>query len=313
MLSRVGYGRYTGGTAIVSDILVIGDAIVDFVFSDIGAVPDPGGEITANQFECRVGGSAGYAAMGLAKFDMSVDLETQIGNGPLSDMWLETVQKTGVGTELINRVPNRHISTAAALLIDDNRRFITHRGALACSHQISAHLGRYDAILITGFSQAPYLWSGQNRDIIRSIRAMDVSLLVDTNHGPEEWYDHFYDIAPAIDYLLVNESELLALSGMTERVTAVESLHRAGVDTCVIKMGDRGAEIQTIENTQLIPTTPREVTDTCGAGDFFNAGFIAGMLSECDLESAVRQANQCGGAAVEVFNLGDKLAKLTPE
>jgi sugar/nucleoside kinase (ribokinase family) len=43
-----------------------------------------------------------------------------------------------------------------------------------------------------------------------------------------------------------------------------------------------------------VPSLPVEPVDTVGAGDSFNAGFLAGWLGGRDLESSLRLAVTCG-------------------
>ena len=50
----------------MTEVLAVGDAIVDAVFGGVSRYPDPGEEVVAPQFDLRPGGSAGYASMGLA-------------------------------------------------------------------------------------------------------------------------------------------------------------------------------------------------------------------------------------------------------
>jgi sugar/nucleoside kinase (ribokinase family) len=50
-----------------------------------------------------------------------------------------------------------------------------------------------------------------------------------------------------------------------------------------------------------VPAEPANVLDTTGAGDCFNAGFLAGWLGELPLEQSLVLGNLCGARAVEAF------------
>ena len=50
--------------------------------------------------------------------------------------------------------------------------------------------------------------------------------------------------------------------------------------------------------TRHVPAPAAEVTDTVGAGDIFNAGFLYGFLNGWGLAEAVKFANACGAMSV---------------
>lgn len=66
----------------------------------------------------------------------------------------------------------------------------------------------------------------------------------------------------------------------------------------VARMGDHGAIVATREGRSHSPAFPAKVLDTVGAGDVYNAGFIAALLEGCDPKEANRRALCCGSWCV---------------
>lgn len=290
----------------MSDVLVVGDAIVDFVFGGVDRVPDPGEEMVASRFEVRPGGSAGYASLGLSTLGTDVRVSTPIGTDPLSDRWLAFMNDHGVGTETVRRVPETAISTAAAILTDTDRSFVTYRGAAGNASFRPPDIGDLDAALITGFAQSPYLWSDAGIAFVEALGEADVPVLLDTNWSPSAWEDAFEGILPAVDYLLANDTEVRRLGEGTTNAEAGRSLLERGVGSCVVKAGAEGCLIVD-DAVETVPTESRDVVDACGAGDFFNAGFISALSAGASVTAAAERGNRVAGAAIGAFSIHEKL------
>ena len=65
----------------------------------------------------------------------------------------------------------------------------------------------------------------------------------------------------------------------------------------MVKLGERGALCADGTRRYLAAPPPVTVSDTTGAGDCFNAGVIAGLLSGADLPSAVALGCAVGAAS----------------
>jgi len=89
----------------------------------------------------------------------------------------------------------------------------------------------------------------------------------------------------------------LGLAGAATLDQAVTALTAAG-PRVVVKLGERGALCADGTRRYLAEPPPVTVTDTTGAGDCFNAGVIAGLLSGEDLPSAVALGCAVGAASI---------------
>jgi sugar/nucleoside kinase (ribokinase family) len=294
----------------MTDVLVVGDAIVDAVFGGVDRYPDPGEEVVAPRFDLRPGGSAGYASAALSELGTDVRVATLVGSGVLSDYWVEFVAGRGVDTGPVQRVAGESVSVATAVLFEEDRAFITHRGATASDRTVlsGSDVAGIDALLVTGFSQAPYLWSEAFVAVVEAAAESGVPVFLDTNWSEGDWQGVADSLLPAVDYLLVNDAEVRRLAGREAVPAAGRELLDRGVEACVVTTGAEGCTLVSQEGVRRVPAATVEAVDSCGAGDFFNAGLVDALCDEAELGSAAAAANRCAGAAVQRFDLREKLA-----
>jgi sugar/nucleoside kinase (ribokinase family) len=97
------------------------------------------------------------------------------------------------------------------------------------------------------------------------------------------------------DVLLPNENEALALADVHDGdlIAACRRLSTM-VGLTVVKRGGGGALAWSHGRSVTVPGLPTDPVDTVGAGDSFNAGFLAGWLDRQPLAACLRLANACG-------------------
>jgi sugar/nucleoside kinase (ribokinase family) len=293
----------------MTGVLVVGDAIVDTVFGGVCRYPDPGEEVVAPEFDLRPGGSAGYASMGLAAMGVETSVATTVGSDALSEYWLGFVSERGVNTALVERIAGESVSVAATFLFEDDRSFLTYRGATATERSLELPAD-VDALLVTGFSQAPYLWSEEFVASVHATSAAGVPVFLDTNWAAGDWQGIVESLLPAVDYLLVNDVEAKRLGDAGAVEEAGRALLDRGVGTCVLTAGSEGCVLVSGSGVERLDPEPVDAVDDCGAGDFFNAGFVAALQDGRPVSRAARTANRCAGRAVRTFELGAKLSAI---
>jgi len=102
-----------------------------------------------------------------------------------------------------------------------------------------------------------------------------------------------------LDLLLAGEAEIQLLLGETDRARLLADLRRRGIRVVVIKRGAAGALVASDDRlVEIPPARVDQVVDSVGAGDAFNAGFVAGHLRGLDLEECGRLGGVVGAAAL---------------
>jgi 2-dehydro-3-deoxygluconokinase len=74
--------------------------------------------------------------------------------------------------------------------------------------------------------------------------------------------------------------------------------HDAGASEVVVKLGADGAFVSTGTETALVPTTAIAPVDTSGAGDAFDAGYLAARLAGQSPADAARFGHRLAGETI---------------
>jgi ribokinase len=112
-----------------------------------------------------------------------------------------------------------------------------------------------------------------------------------------------------VDYLVVNEVELAALSGMTvspddpsSAYAAMRNLHDRGPLAIIATLGSRGALLSGPTGRYQAEGYKVNAVDTTGAGDCFIGGFAAALAKSDSVPDAINFANKA--AAISVTRRG---------
>lgn len=102
-----------------------------------------------------------------------------------------------------------------------------------------------------------------------------------------------------LDLLLTGQSEIEILTGETDQWRQLAKLRRRSIKLVVIKRGAAGALVASHDRVVNVPPVPVErVVDSVGAGDAFDAGFVAGHLNGLDLAECGKLGSAVGAAAL---------------
>ncbi len=296
--------------------MVVGDVTVDQMYF-IDTLPEQGGERTALRAVMEPGGAGGTIATILARLSTSVTIASRVGLGPFSNLALSNVREAGVQTQLLQH--DQHLQTSSVTLLitpDTQRTMISAAGATRNldSAELSYEMvAAHDALIMSAYS----LVAGRQREYaVQSLgyaRKAGLTIFVDMGSGAmNALEDRVVSLIGEIDYLIMNEKELYALTGKTSISDAVSGLRKEGIERLVVKVGEMGSIVVTPEITELVEALNiDDVVDSTGAGDYFTAAFAYGIMKGYDLISAARLGNVAGGLSTTV--IGAQSYKLTKE
>jgi sugar/nucleoside kinase (ribokinase family) len=279
------------------DLLVVGRPSVDVMFAGLTQWPELGNDIEARNLGVSAGTSFNTPAAA-NRIGLRVAYVAEIGNDLWSRMIREEFEAEGLPTDFLVAEERPLPAVSVALNLDGDRGFISHWGGEGVDEALNTRaaevIGRIDARhLHAQLDDEPAL------EATAVDRGMTVSL--DSFDGASWASPRALDeLLRYADVLLANEAEAMAMSGAdaADQALAILAAHCPCV---VIRCGAAGAMGVAGGEIRSVPADEVEVVDTTGAGDCFNAGFLAGWLGGLALEDSLTLGVICGSRAVTDF------------
>lgn len=275
------------------DLLVLGDANPDVIVSGVGPEVRFGqAEQLVDSATVVLGGSGAITAVGAARLGLSVGLCAVVGRDDLGALVTHQLAEGGVSLDALRVAASTPTGMSVLLLRDDDRAILTAPGTIAAlSPDDLAELPDRPARHVHVASY--HLMSEEYRtalpEQLQRFRAAGVTTSLDPNWDPTARWD-LDDVLAEVDVLLPNEAELLALTGTGIVDAGCEVLADRGCDV-VVKRGDKGGLALVDGLTfRVLRTPPVRFVDAVGAGDSFDAGFLAGRLTGRDPGASLAMA-----------------------
>ena len=278
------------------DVLVVGDANPDLVLRGDVRPRFGQAEQLLSGADLVLGGSAAITAAGCARLGLGTSLLTAIGDDVFGDITRERLTERGV--ELILPRAATGLPTGLSVILtpdEDDRAILTLPGTIPTllpEDITDEHLAGTRHLHVSSLYLQPRLAAGL-AGVFERARAQGVGTSLDTNWDPTEKWESITDILAHTDVFLPNANELRAVTGEQEVGKAAAKLVAAGT-TVVMKNGAAGARAWWPGDETSAPGLAVEVVDTTGAGDSFNAGFLAGRLGGLSIGEAIRWAAVAG-------------------
>ncbi|WP_027233015.1 PfkB family carbohydrate kinase [Phyllobacterium sp. UNC302MFCol5.2] len=288
-------------------LAVIGNVNVDLILGPADPWPTPGTEIMVDYDELRVGGSAGNAALAWQGLGVDFQIAANIGNDQFGE-WL----RQGFGAVAANWPVAPTGTTLSVGITHPNgeRTFFTTRGHIgALSWQEVASMLDTETLkggivilcgafltdgLVAEYDQL-FAWADAN----------DIALALDTGWPIDGWTQANREKArrwlSRCTVALFNEVETTQLADCGDPVEAARTLKALmplGA-TVVVKRGPDGALAIDPDDRLVSVAAPLvAVADTIGAGDVFNAAFIAAQADGQTLEHSLKCGVRIASTAI---------------
>jgi sugar/nucleoside kinase (ribokinase family) len=277
------------------DLLVAGRPSIDVLFSDLEAWPELGKDIESGGLGVCAGTSFNTPAAA-NRIGLRVAYVATIGDDVWSRMIRDEFDAEGLPADFLEVEDRPLPGVSVALNLDGDRGFVTHWGSGDAYDARLRARGREVAATIDARHLHAYVDEDPELEGLARRRGMTVSL--DAWGGPAWSSDRpLADTLAGADVLFANQTEAAAMTGMDDDERALERL----ADHCgcvVITRGAAGALGLADGQMRSVPADPVEIVDTTGAGDSFNAGFLAGWLGGLPLEGSLTLGVICGSRAV---------------
>jgi sugar/nucleoside kinase (ribokinase family) len=282
---------------VTIDLLVLGDVNPDLVLHGGDVTPAFGqAERLVDEARLTVGGSGAILACGAARLGLRVAIVGVVGDDLFGAFMRERLVERGVDVSGLVVDPELPTGLTVVLSGDTDRAILTSLGTISAlraqmiDRKVLA-LARH--VHVSSF----FLQRGLVPDLpelFAEVHASGATTSLDPNWDPSEgWDGGLGDLLASVDVLMPNEMEATRLAHTSDLEIAIAVL-RQHVTTVVVKAGDRGAVAVGSGGRATAPALRVAAVDTTGAGDSFDAGFLAATLGGESLERCLAIANACG-------------------
>ncbi|WP_445495807.1 sugar kinase [Photorhabdus sp. SF281] len=269
------------------------------------------------------GGDALNSAVYLARASqqkIAVNFVTALGMDSLSEGMIKCWQNEGIHTHLVLRDPARQPGLYLIQLDEQGERtFLYWRNDSAARYMVRhpdffsviQSLQQMDAIYLSGISLA--ILPADDREILlnqlAALAAQGKTVVFDSNYRPVLWENVaetqacYQKLLSFTSLTLVTDDDESNLWGDKSVTEIMIRLKRAGVKEAIVKVGADGCYYQNLVQGTAIEPIPTElvgnVVDTTAAGDAFNAGFLAGYLTDYSVQQAIKMGHCLAGIVIQ--------------
>jgi sugar/nucleoside kinase (ribokinase family) len=277
-------------------VLSIGRLYCDIVFSGLNALPRLGEERFAEAVSIVPGGGGFITAAHLASLGIRAGLLARIGTDPLSGTLAPALAESGVDLSWLERTPEAGPQPTVVMVQDGERAFLSRRAG-------SARPATLDAALadpaVRHLHIAEFATLAEIPELIDTAKRAGLTVSLDPSWD-DDWIRRpdLIERAAGADIFLPNAAEARAIAACEDLDQAGSHLARH-FPVVVVKDGGNGARLFQ-RDTAFALSAPEggPVLDTTGAGDAFNAGFLAAWLAGRAPERALAEGIACGTLSV---------------
>jgi len=254
-------------------------------------------EQLVDDYTLEMGGSTCIFACQAAKLGMRVGIMGKVGRDYFGRLILKRLRSCGVDIRYVTIEKKLKTGLGIALCKENDRSILTIMGSLNALEpgdvtakflNTTRHLHHGSFFLQTGLKPGI-------PNIFRAAKKQGITTSLDTNWDPaENWNSTLNETLSLTDIFMPNKQELLHITKAESLEDGIKTLHEAGVRIVVLKMGETGALLSSEGQFHYCKVTPVVGGDSVGAGDSFDAGFLAGWLRGLPLPSCLRLACGCG-------------------
>jgi len=290
----------------MSGIITIGETMAAFT-------PGANGPLRyVGSFGIRSAGAESNVAVGLAKLDVPAAWISRVGQDEFGHFLRNAIRAEGVDCSKLIFDPEHRTGVMFKEVSAGGTSVYYYRENSAASHLCPDDLkeewfAEADIVHLSGIT--PVLSESCKAMIYRAFElAKQHGALVsfDPNIRKKLWKDN--DFTPMIremtlmsDIVLIGLDEAKVLFGTEDIDSIVETLRTQGSAKYIaIKDGGNGAWVADVKQCVHVPPYPCNPIEPIGAGDGFNAGFLAGLIKGKDLVTAGRMGGICGALATQV-------------
>lgn len=278
--------------------------------------PEPVGVESADHLAVFVGGAEVNTAIGVRRLGIDAGWLGRVGADPFGRRVVTALEREGVESSLVVIDPQAPTGFYVREWLPDGARRPYYYRRDAAGAQLSSRdwpqpwppkLPTPIVLHVTGITVALAAAAEEAlHAIIDRAVSLGATISVDPNYRRALWPDEkraraaLARLARRADLLLLSEDDAQVLFETVDAAAIFSAADDLGVSDVVFKRGARGAIVRCrgLER-EIAPEIAARAVDPVGAGDAYNAGFLAATMRGLDFEIAGRCGAWCGARAVE--------------
>ena len=299
-------------------VLSIGDALVD-LSTRVSHIPVAGGCAWGSAVSISPGGASANVAANLARLGIASAFLGCVGSDPYGRYILGEFNGCGVDTTSTYVLGDAFTGIVFTLVDSHGERTFVPCALGAAHAQLSLDQVRqvdYRTFKLVYACGVCLVESPSREALIEALRlarnqgvptCYDLNLRLDAGIFTNTYHEAQWAAIEASSVVLAGDYELAQLVQSEEWLKAAQFVLERGPEWVIVKRGVDGATALGAGGEQIVsPAYPVIVVDTTGAGDAFDAGFIAATVCGLDMQSALAYANAVG--ALKVMHSGSRIS-----
>ena len=272
-----------------ANVVVIGSLNMDLV-TRAPRLPRGGETLIGHSFATVSGGKGANQAVAAARLGAQVAMIGCVGNDDYGVRLRDALLAEHIDCQAVSVVEDS--SGVALIVVDDNSQNAIVIVAGANGAMMPAVIDRFDAVLqaadvVICQLEIPDVTVGH---ALKRARELGKTVILNPAPAsrplPADWF-------AAIDYLIPNESEAAALSGLVvdslqSAETAATRLIAMGAGKVIVTLGAQGSLFANGKGFEHFPAPTVKAVDTTAAGDTFVGGFAAALADGKSEDEAIR-------------------------
>jgi sugar/nucleoside kinase (ribokinase family) len=296
------------------DVVTVGPLNVDLLIT--GNAPTALDQLTQwigpSNVTVTAAGSNGYATLAFAKLGMRTGVVSVLADDTFGDLVQREMVEAGVDVSHITRQPGARSGIGIYMLLFGNKkrpltyRYPTHfpwPNPLGQADRDFLLSGRH--IHCAGYLHYSEMWNDDLANLYQAAQARGLTTSFDSQamliHYENAWIEPVREILKYTDLLLIDAREASRLAASDDLITAALVLQQTGPRIVVIKNGAYGAFVCSRERSfqqPAIVVPEDEIADSVGAGDTFDAAFVAALLWGWPLERCAKFASAAAASSL---------------
>lgn len=297
-----------------AQLCVAGNLTIDLILRGVPALPAWGQEVAGTDRVEAVAGQAGYLAFAAARLGLDASVISTVGDDAAGERIRNELHAASVRTNAVETVSGGATPlTVAAVRPDGERAFLSDFGCLDrfSTSLLARHWKQAQAaaaVALVGVFNLPALDLTGAAGLLAQARQAGALTVLDTGWDPGGWgpdaLKGVHALLAQTDVFLPNLDEATAVTGESGVPAVLRALAGLCPGTVVVKGGAEGSWALHGGRLLHVAAIPTAADNAVGAGDVYNAGFVAGYLPQRDLVAGM--ALGTGAASLYVSRRQDR-------